>query len=85
MTHAPSSYGSGLVGKPALTQVTRAVKVEVDHDIRCQSEVEDRRNPGETKLCGCLLAELAARPWRIQCRRCKLMSQSSDPGRAPGI
>lgn len=92
MTEFPASgFGHGAVipdvapiGLPTSTQVTRAIKVEVDLEIRCQGMVDIRTRPGEQKVCGKLLIEKAARPWQVKCPRCSTLNRSSEAGSAPG-
>lgn len=81
----PSVFGAGHepVGVAAATKVTRAVKLEIDQEIRCQGQVPIRTRPGESKLCGKLLVELAGRPWRVTCPRCGAVNQSPAPGAPP--
>lgn len=82
----PSGFGAGLiepVGVASATKVTRAVKIEVDHEIRCQGNVPIRTRHGEVKLCGKLLIEQAGRPWRVTCPRCGTVNQSPSPGSPP--
>ncbi len=76
-------YGDGLEGTPALEEIGTAggthfkvaTKAVIDQEIRCTGKVEDRVTH-ESKLCGRLLAECAARPWRIRCGRCKQVNRS---------
>lgn len=84
----PRAFGYGAVveepiGLPAATQVKRAIKIEVDKEIRCNGKVPLRSRPGEAKICGKLLVEQAGRPWRVKCPRCGTINQSPAPGAPP--
>lgn len=80
-------YGTGLEPDPALSvedgkpavastryRVTEKPVAVTDNEIRCLGTV--RMPNGQEKVCNRLLANLATRPWEIQCPRCKLVSSS---------
>lgn len=67
-----------LVGAPSTTRFTAARKTVTDADVRCSGRVESRQEPGTTKTCGKLLAQMVGRPWVIQCPRCKSVNKSPE-------
>ena len=73
-------YGAGLDPDPTLvtepedngwTHYKRASKIVTDYNIRCENSVRIHGTDGLTKVCNCLLAKRATRPYTLACRRCK--------------
>lgn len=64
-----ASEVAAATGQPTKTRHERATKTTTDADVRCWK-------------CSRLLIELAGRPWRVKCSRCKATNQS-PPDTAP--
>lgn len=64
----------GSTGAAGATKYAVATKTITDTDIRCQGRVAMK--DGSHKICSKLLAELAGRPWSIQCPRCHTPNHS---------
>lgn len=64
----------GTPGAAGATRFAIATKTVTDADIRCQGKVAMR--DGSHKTCNKMLAELAGRPWSIQCPRCHTANHS---------